>query len=43
MSVPDYDTWKPRRKIYDPAFNKRLSAMQLGGLMLQDFIAYTAT
>ncbi len=24
VSVPDYDTWKPRRKIYDPAFNKRL-------------------
>ncbi|XP_064388742.1 cholesterol 24-hydroxylase-like [Halichondria panicea] len=22
VSVPDYDTWKPRRKLYDPAFNK---------------------
>ena len=22
LSIPDYKTWKPRRKLYDPAFNK---------------------
>ena len=23
LTIPDYDTWKPRRQIYDPAFKKR--------------------
>ena len=23
LIIPDYDTWKPRRQIYDPAFKKR--------------------
>ena len=23
FTIPDYDTWKPRRQIYDPAFKKR--------------------
>jgi len=23
FSISDYETWKPRRKIYDPTFNKR--------------------
>ena len=22
LSILDYETWKPRRKLYDPAFNK---------------------
>ena len=22
-SIPDYKTWKPRRKVYEPSFNKR--------------------
>ena len=26
FSILDYDTWKPRRKLYDPVFNKRSSA-----------------
>ena len=25
LSILDYDTWKPRRKLYDPVFNKRSS------------------
>ena len=31
VSVLNYDTWKPRRKLYDPAFNKR-SANSIIGL-----------
>ena len=23
FSIVDYDTWKPRRQLYDPAFRKR--------------------
>ena len=23
LTIPDYDTWKPRRQMYDPAFKKR--------------------
>ncbi len=25
ISIPDHDTWKPRRKIYEHSFNKRYS------------------
>ena len=23
LTIPDYETWKPRRQLYDPAFKKR--------------------
>ena len=23
LTIPDYDTWKPRRKLYDPLFKRR--------------------
>ena len=23
LTIPDYDSWKPRRQLYDPAFKKR--------------------
>ena len=25
LTIPDYETWKPRRQLYDPAFKKRLN------------------
>ena len=27
LTILDYETWKPRRRVYDPAFSKRWNAL----------------
>ena len=34
FSIIDYDTWKPRRQLYDPAFRKRYDFLCMHDMML---------
>ena len=37
FTILDYKTWKPRRQIYDPAFNKRYIFVNIGSKCLSTY------